>query len=158
VIIDLIIMPLTFIFFFIGIKNTYWDYYVFSGSFYSIIKGIYGIFILINKIKYKIKPLYSKMRLLYLLPSFVLTLPHVLMIVIKTMDSLLKYQLENYMIIFYIFTMIILSIPIITGIIMWLINVLLYENNNKITLILFNIITPISMMYFTAMIIAEYIG
>jgi len=144
-------------------RAPYYGYYLFIMYLYTFIKCVSGIIIVLNKIYKKKKTLYSKKYLLYLFPMVLLALSYLffMFITIKSLINSKWYKGTDDILRLFSIPLskgfnywfpamnlnIILCIIIMIGVIMWLINWIIYEEGiSKIKLIFLNIITPISLL------------
>ena len=139
IIVMVLIILLPFIFFYTSLFNVnYIIYNLFIMYLYTFIKSIFGVIIIINKRCKKVKIINSKKNILYLFPMMVLALSYIYLIlnVIKDINDILLFFtiiLDKGFITWFssMNANILLSIVIIIGILMWLINWIFYEENIK---------------------------
>jgi hypothetical protein len=131
----------------------YHKYYLFLMYIYTFLKSIFGIIIIIKRIINKDKTFHSKKYLLCLLPIIIMAISYIYLIyIVIGIDGnlgLLSIPLSRGFDYWFpsMNLNILLCIIIIIGIIMWLINLTLYEKViSKLKLILINVITPMSML------------
>jgi hypothetical protein len=103
-----------------------------------------GIIIIFNKIKSRIKKVFSIRKLLILLPSIILTTLYLFLYIFMIYAELFLYLKYDFI---FISILIFYGIIIFIGFLMWLINWTFYESNIKrICIIMLNLITYISLV------------
>ena len=182
--IDIVVMAIIVLFFIIFIATTglkfthygyyllalfrvpYYGYYLFLMYIYTFLKSVFGIIILIKRIRNKDKIIHSKKYLLCLSPIIIMAISYICFIYLFIISQINSARgIDVILTIFFSIPIskgfniwfplmngnIIFSIAIIIGILMWLIYWVFYQGNiSKMKLIILNIITPISMtiLYF----------
>ena len=144
----------------ISIRKDHHDIFLILTFMYIVIKSIFGIYFIANKIKNKHYMLYSKKYLLLLLPVILLSLLYTFYISFLFITDISYYIFKIYIHLFFLTVFsLILCILFMTGFSMWQINWTFYEIKIKrYILVIYNIVTFICISKLIFELIPRFMG